>query len=77
MTSITPLRHFDCTARCIRCGQELIAPVLSEYVGKNEVRQLFCCKNCDYEFEMLIQTDERSTLSPEIIEEFLPSLLVA
>ena len=77
MTSIESPHRFACTARCSRCGQELVAPVLSEYVDTNEVRQLFSCGNCDYEFEMLIQVDGKSTLQPEITEQFFPSLLVA
>jgi transcription elongation factor Elf1 len=76
MTSVVNSQQFDCAARCARCGQELVAPTASEYVTTNEVRQLFSCRNCDYEFEMLIQADANSTLSPEITEQFFPSLLV-
>ena len=70
-------QHFNCTARCMHCGQELGMPVSSEHVSENEVRQLFSCSNCGYEFEMLIQTDANSALPPEVVEEFFPSLLVA
>jgi transcription elongation factor Elf1 len=84
MTSIESLHRFDCAARCVRCGQELVSPMLSEYINllseyinSNEIRQFFSCSNCDYEFEILIQVDAKSTLAPEITEQFLPSLLVA
>ena len=77
MTSSTPIKHFNCTARCIHCGQTLVAPLVSEFVNNNELRQLFSCRNCDYEFEMLIHTDASSAMPPEIVEEFLPNLLVA
>jgi transcription elongation factor Elf1 len=77
MTSIDELGQLTCTARCIRCGQELTNPVLVERVNTDEVRQLFSCSNCDYEFEMVIRTDGKQPLPAELAEEFLPNLMVA
>jgi transcription elongation factor Elf1 len=77
MASKGQLRQFTCTARCVRCGQELTDLVLSKRVNTNEVRQVFSCRDCDYEFEMVVETDGKQPLPAELAEEFLPNLMVA
>jgi len=74
MASIKTLRH---STGCALCGEELIAPARSEYVSAEEVHQLWCCSNCSYVFETLDPLNTKATLPTELIEDFLPSLLVA
>ena len=62
---------------CLQCGDTLIAPEFSDRVADSGiVRHRWCCSRCGHEFETVVQADTRSTLSPELIEQFLPSLLV-
>jgi transcription elongation factor Elf1 len=76
MASKEQLRQFTCTARCVRCGHELTDLLLSKRVNTNELRQVFSCSNCDYEFEMLIQTDGKGTVPAKLAKEFLSDSLV-
>jgi transcription elongation factor Elf1 len=62
---------------CPRCGEELIASAWSEHLSVSEVRDFWHCSKCGNMFETLSSVSEDSTLSPEVIEEFLPTLLVA
>jgi hypothetical protein len=39
---------------CAQCSASLIAPVWSEYVAEREVRHLWHCDACEYEFETLV-----------------------
>jgi transcription elongation factor Elf1 len=76
MASMGRLRQFTCTARCVHCGHELTDLLLSKRVDANELRQVFNCSNCDYEFEMVIHTDDKQPLPAKLAEEFLPDSLV-
>ena len=73
MTTISALRH---ATDCVWCGEKLIAPEGSEYVGTDEIRHSWQCSRCGHEFETL-DPIPLTELSPEVIEEFLPNLLVA
>lgn len=39
---------------CTECDELVIAPELSEYVGKREVRHFWCCENCGHKLEMMV-----------------------
>ena len=39
---------------CTECDGLVIAPELSEYVGKREVRHRWCCENCGHKLEMMV-----------------------
>jgi DNA-directed RNA polymerase subunit RPC12/RpoP len=73
MTTILALRH---STDCVRCGDALIAPERSEYVDTDEIRHNWQCSRCGHEFETL-DPIPLTALSPDVIEEFLPNLLVA
>ena len=73
MSRITFVRHLECS----RCGDEFIAPDSSEFISEQEVRNHWRCVRCGCEVETSFQLTSRDTLSPEIIEQFFPSLLVA
>ena len=74
MTSIAFFRHSIC---CTQCGEELIAPIRSEYVSTIEVRHSWCCWNCGNEFEMLDHLDAEANAPTELIKKSLPVLIAA
>ena len=47
---------------CAQCGTGLIAPVWSEYMNPHQVRHLWNCDDCRYQFETLVffPSDEQS-----------------
>ena len=73
MTTIAALRH---TTNCAQCGETLIAPERSEYVGAGKIHHAWQCSRCDHKFETLDPVP-LTALSSELIETFLPNLLVA
>jgi hypothetical protein len=63
---------------CRQCGEVIIAPEFSGYAAEGEaVRHLWRCSKCSYEFETRIAFGDHAPLPPELVERFLPSLLVA
>ena len=66
------------TQDCIRCGEQLIAPDRCKYVDEEFVCYLWTCPKCGCQFESsACLYQEAKPLPPEIVEAFLPSLLVA
>jgi hypothetical protein len=50
-------RIVDCSPYglvCSKCEELMIAPELSEYLGKREVRHFWCCENCGHKLEMTV-----------------------
>jgi hypothetical protein len=39
---------------CAQCGASLTVPVWSEYVADHQVRHLWNCDACEYQFETLV-----------------------
>jgi ribosomal protein L37AE/L43A len=39
---------------CAQCGENLIAPIWSEYVAERCVRHVWSCEACGYEFETTV-----------------------
>ncbi|HTQ83217.1 MAG TPA: hypothetical protein VMI47_08085 [Pseudolabrys sp.] len=74
MTSVAEFRH---STTCTQCGEDLIAPERSEYVGMREIRHFWCCSNCGCEFDTLDCLPDDEKLPPELVKDFLPTLLVA
>jgi len=72
MTSFASVRRLCCS----RCGDRLIAPEASEFVSEEEVRHHWNCARCGHEFATTIRISYRA-VDPSVIEQFLPSLLVA
>lgn len=73
MSRISFVRHLECS----RCGDEFIAPDYSEFISEQEVRNHWRCSSCGCETETSFRLTPGGTLSPEIVEQFFPSLLVA
>ncbi len=74
MAVIASLR---CSAKCPQCGTALISPEWSESVGKQKTTHIWHCLVCENEFETMDDIVEQKPSEAEIIQEFLPSLLVA
>jgi len=54
-----------------------MAPKISNYEAEEGVVcHLWHCSNCHCEFETRAAPDVRTALSPEMVERFLPALLV-
>jgi RNase P subunit RPR2 len=59
---------------CAQCGDRLIAPERAEYIADSgTVRQQWRCSKCGHAFH----SDTEPTVRPELVERFLPNLLVA
>jgi len=54
-----------------------MAPEQSTYVNEEKIVHLWACPNCGSEFETSIFLGPDVPLTPEIVEEFLPNLMVA
>jgi uncharacterized protein with PIN domain len=74
MTTIKSLRQFS---KCAACGQWLIAPEQSTYVSEEQVSNLWVCPKCGNEFETSIYLTQEVPLTPEVVDTFFPTLLVA
>jgi Zn finger protein HypA/HybF involved in hydrogenase expression len=74
MTTIASVRQ---SCKCGSCGQWLMAPEQSTYVNEEKIVHLWACPNCGSEFETSIFLGRDVPLTPEIVEEFLPNLMVA
>jgi hypothetical protein len=71
------MTRFSSRLSCSCCGNRLIAPESSVYVSEeDEVRNTWCCAECGHEFETSFPPIPHR-MSPQIIEQFFPSLLVA
>jgi hypothetical protein len=66
-----------CSAKCIQCGTTLIFPEWSESLGDHETIHIWHCPICGHEFETTDDVIEQKPSDAEVIEECLPSLLVA
>jgi len=77
MRPITQHQHIDRGAICVRCGDTITVPTWSGAVSLEEARNFWRCSSCGYMFETLDPILIESTLPVEVVDEFLPSLLVA
>jgi transcription elongation factor Elf1 len=74
MTTTTSLRQ---SCKCPCCGEWLIAPERSTYVSEEQVSNLWVCSKCGNEFETSIYLTQEASLTPEVVDTFFPSLVVA
>jgi hypothetical protein len=69
----TPLHlSYKCT-----CGEWLIAPERSTHVSEEQVANFWVCTKCGREFETSIYVTPEASLTPEVVDAFFPTLLVA
>jgi uncharacterized protein with PIN domain len=74
MTSIKSLHQ---SSKCGACGEWLIAPRRSTYVSEEQVSNLWVCPKCGNQFETSIYLAQDVPLTPEVVDTFFPTLLVA
>jgi uncharacterized protein with PIN domain len=74
MTTIKSLRQ---SSKCAACGEWLIAPERTTYVSEEKVSSLWVCPKCGNEFETSIYLAQEVPLTPEVVDTFFPTLLVA
>jgi len=79
MTTVASTRNPVHEMACAKCGNVLIAPEWSEYVGEGLVLNLWSCTNCGYRYETEahMPADVESINERIAVETFFPSLLVA
>lgn len=63
--------------KCACCGEWLMAPERSIYVSEGHVRNFWACTKCGDEFETSIYLTQEVPLTPEVVDMFFPTLLVA
>jgi hypothetical protein len=69
-------------AVCPKCREWLLAPERSEFIAADRIRHCWSCCRCAHRFETVLdlaaaRAGAEFSLSPELVEEFFPSLLVA
>jgi hypothetical protein len=74
MTAIASVRQ---SCKRETCGQWLMAPERSTYVNEEQITHLWVCPNCGNGFETSIFLGRDVSLTPEVVDKFLPNLLVA
>lgn len=80
MAKVASLRGSAHGMSCGRCGESLIAPDWTEFFCEEGlILNLWSCTSCGnrFETEAFIPVDSNSKIDQGVLEEFLPSLLVA
>jgi hypothetical protein len=75
--AMTTIKSLHQSSKCLACGEWLVAPERSICVSEEEVRNLWVCPKCGNEFETSIYLTQEVPLTPEVVETFFPTLLVA
>ena len=65
------------SSKCAACGEWLIAPERSTYVSEELVCNFWVCAKCGNEFETSIYLTQEVPLTPEVVDTFFPTLLIA
>ena len=74
---MTTIKSLHQSSKCAACGEWLIAPERSTYVSKEQANNLWVCPKCGNEFETSIYLTQEVPLTPEVVDTFFPTLLVA
>ena len=75
--AMTTIKSLHQSSKCAACGEWLIAPERSTYVSKEQANNLWVCPKCGNEFEISIYLTQEVPLTPEVVDTFFPTLLVA
>jgi hypothetical protein len=63
--------------KCQRCGDKISAPTFSDYAAEDgTVCHSWRCSKCHCEFETRVAPDVSTPLPPDMVERFLPALLI-
>ncbi len=74
---MTTIKSLHQSVKCAACGEWLIAPDRSAYVSEEQVSNFWVCPKCGNEFQTSIYLAEEVPLTPEVVDTFFPTLLVA
>ena len=74
MTGIGSNRH---SQACLHCGTAATLPEWSETVAEEETVYIWRCMGCGNEFETRDKVVAQGPTSIELVEQFLPNLVVA
>jgi hypothetical protein len=77
MTTVASFRNSQFETTCDKCGEPLITPEWSEFVGEGLVRNLWRCTKCSCQFETEACMPANTEADALAIKDFFPSLLVA
>ena len=77
MTTVASFRHSEFETTCAKCGEPLIAPEWSEFVGEGLVLNLWTCTNWGDRFKSEAFMPADTVADAVAIKDFFPSLLVA
>ena len=65
------------SAKCIRCGGKVTSPDSCTYMDEEFVCYRWVCPKCGCAFDSSMCLYGDAAITPELVEEFLPNLLVA
>jgi hypothetical protein len=71
------ITSLDKPAKCIRCGGRLSAPEKCSSMDEEFVCYHWSCPKCGCAFDTPTSTPQDAPMAAEIVQEFLPNLLVA
>ena len=73
MATVTSRQHSE---TCTRCGAAVNCPEWSESVDEQKTTHIWHCVVCGNEFETKDEVIEEEPSNAELVERFLPNLLV-
>jgi transcription elongation factor Elf1 len=65
------------TTECTRCKMQVIGPEWSEGIDDRQTIHMWRCPICGNEFETIEDRIEQPVPDDELVDEFLPNLMVA
>jgi hypothetical protein len=65
------------SSKCACCGEWLTLAERSTYVSEEQVSSYWICPKCGNEFETSMYLTRDVPLTPEVVDAFFPTLLVA
>lgn len=65
------------SAECTRCQTHLIQPQWSEWMSPDKTIHIWSCPVCGNEFETVDNCGAPAIPDEQLVDEFLPNLLVA
>ncbi|MFA6265243.1 MAG: hypothetical protein WC670_05950 [Pseudolabrys sp.] len=63
--TLSKIRAFGAPLRCSQCGEQLIAPMASEFVESGEIRHYWECDGCGAWSGTSIALAPKKTIGPE------------
>jgi Zn finger protein HypA/HybF involved in hydrogenase expression len=74
---MTTTKSLNQSCKCACCGEWLIAPERSTYVSEELISNFWVCPKCGSEFQTSIYLTQEVPLTPDVVETFFSTLLIA